>query len=297
MDPLRMVKDDGELALMTEAQRVAGIGMDRARELLRPGRHGPRDRDRGDLRDDARRRRADEHADLRHLRDRDLHAPRAPEPASRCERGELAVIDLTPQVEGYCANLARTFVLGEPDERQRALLDAYAEVIPAVRDAMRPGTTVARARRGRRRGAGAPRPRRVPRPRHRARAGPALRGDAGLDDHPAAPERPPAGGHDDDDRAHRSWPSPASAASATRTSTGSRRRAASSCTRTRSTRSCRPDVAASGRLRRRSQGLAGRPARRLRGERSRSQAIRPSSRPTRPGSPAHGPGARRCAPP
>ena len=37
MDPLRMVKDDGELALMAEAQRVAGIGMDRARELLRPG--------------------------------------------------------------------------------------------------------------------------------------------------------------------------------------------------------------------------------------------------------------------
>ncbi|MFN8629202.1 MAG: hypothetical protein U0838_02445 [Chloroflexota bacterium] len=37
LDPLRMIKDEGELALMREAQRVAGIGMDRARELLRPG--------------------------------------------------------------------------------------------------------------------------------------------------------------------------------------------------------------------------------------------------------------------
>ena len=58
-------------------------------------------------------------------------------------RGDLVVIDLTPVVDGYCANLARTFVLGEPDERQRSLLDAYEALIPAVRDAMRPGATVA----------------------------------------------------------------------------------------------------------------------------------------------------------
>ena len=37
MDPLRTIKDADELALMTEAQRIAGIGMDRAREMLRPG--------------------------------------------------------------------------------------------------------------------------------------------------------------------------------------------------------------------------------------------------------------------
>jgi Xaa-Pro aminopeptidase len=57
--------------------------------------------------------------------------------------GDLVVIDLTPVVDGYCANLARTFVLGEPDARQRSLLDAYAALIPVVRDAMRPGATVA----------------------------------------------------------------------------------------------------------------------------------------------------------
>jgi Xaa-Pro aminopeptidase len=57
--------------------------------------------------------------------------------------GDLVVIDLTPVVDGYCANLARTFVLGEPDARQRSLLDAYEELIPVVRDAMRPGATVA----------------------------------------------------------------------------------------------------------------------------------------------------------
>jgi Xaa-Pro aminopeptidase len=69
-----------------------------------------------------------------------LHGRLSPKPL---ERGELALVDLTPQVEGYCANLARTFVLGEPDERQRELLATYRELIDAVRPAMRPGATVA----------------------------------------------------------------------------------------------------------------------------------------------------------
>ena len=142
MDPLRMVKDAGELALMAEAQRVAGIGMDRAHELLRPGVTAH------EIATEAM------YAMMRAGAERTstpiyvtfgietcmLHGRLSPRPL---QRGELAVIDLTPQVEGYCANLARTFVLGEPDERQRALLDTYAEVVPAVRDAMRPGATVA----------------------------------------------------------------------------------------------------------------------------------------------------------
>ena len=142
LDPLRMVKDDGEMALMAEAQRVAGIGMDRARELLRPGVTAH------EIATEA------TYAMMRAGSERTstpiyvtfgietcmLHGRLSPRPL---ERGELAVIDLTPQAEGYCANLARTFVLGEPDRRQRTLLDAYAEVIPAVRAAMHPGATVA----------------------------------------------------------------------------------------------------------------------------------------------------------
>ena len=69
-----------------------------------------------------------------------LHGWLSPRPM---RTGDLVVIDLTPMVDGYCANLARTFVLGEPDERQRSLLDAYVALIAVVRDAMRPGATVA----------------------------------------------------------------------------------------------------------------------------------------------------------
>ncbi len=142
MDPLRMVKDEGEFALMAEAQRIAGLGMDRARELLRPGvaaaeiatevaytmgKAGAESTGTPIF--------VTFGADTCMLHGRVSTAPLAV--------GDLVVIDLTPRLEGYHANLARTFVLGEPDARQRQLLDAYAALIPPVRDAMRPGATVA----------------------------------------------------------------------------------------------------------------------------------------------------------
>ncbi len=142
MDPLRMIKDEGELALMTEAQRVAGIGMDRARELLRPGvtaHEVATEVTYAMMRAGAERTSTPVYVTFG-IETCMLHGRLSPRPL---QRGDLAVIDLTPQVEGYCANLARTFVLGEPDQRQRDLLLAYAELIPAVRDAMRPRVTVA----------------------------------------------------------------------------------------------------------------------------------------------------------
>ncbi len=142
MDPLRMAKDDGELALMAEAQRVAGVGMDRARELLRPGvtaHEIATEVTYALMRAGAERTSTPIYVTFG-IETCMLHGRLSPAPL---RAGELAVIDLTPQVEGYCANLARTFVVGRPDERQQALLDAYGKVIPAVREAMRPGATVA----------------------------------------------------------------------------------------------------------------------------------------------------------
>ncbi len=141
MDPLRMVKDDGELALMTEAQRIAGVGMDRARELLRPGvtaREIAIEAGYTMMRAGAEGTSTPIFVTFG-IETCMLHGRVSPEPL---RAGELVVIDLTPRVEGYCANLARTFVLGKPSERQQSLLDAYAELIPAARDAMRPGATV-----------------------------------------------------------------------------------------------------------------------------------------------------------
>jgi Xaa-Pro dipeptidase len=142
MDPLRSIKDPDELALMTEAQRIAGLGMDRAHELLRPGvtaHEVATEALHTMMRAGAERTSTPLYVNFG-IKTCMLHGRISPKPL---EHGELVLIDLTPQVQGYCANLARTFVLGEPDERQRELLATYRELIDVVRPAMRPGSTVA----------------------------------------------------------------------------------------------------------------------------------------------------------
>jgi Xaa-Pro aminopeptidase len=142
MDPLRMIKETDELALMTEAQRIAGVGMDRARELLRPGVTAH------DVATEA------TYAMMRAGAEGTstpiyvnfgvetcmLHGRLSPAPL---ERGQLVLVDLTPMVDGYCANLARTFVLGEPDARQAELIATYREIVASARAAMKPGVTIA----------------------------------------------------------------------------------------------------------------------------------------------------------
>jgi Xaa-Pro aminopeptidase len=54
----------------------------------------------------------------------------------------LVVIDLTPQYQGYCANLARTFVIGPPNQSQRTLLTTYREIHETTRMLLKPGTKV-----------------------------------------------------------------------------------------------------------------------------------------------------------
>jgi Xaa-Pro aminopeptidase len=142
MDPLRMVKDAEEIGLLTEAQRIAGVGMDRARELLRPGvtaHEIATEASYSMMRAGAEGTSTPLYVNFG-VETCMLHGRLSPEPL---ERGQLALIDLTPQVDGYCANLARTFVLGEPDTRQSDLLAAYREIVSDVRAAMRPGVTTA----------------------------------------------------------------------------------------------------------------------------------------------------------
>jgi len=141
MDRLRMVKAPDEIALMTEAQRVAGLGMDRAREVLRPGVSAHEIATEAlyaMMKADAEKTSTPIHVNLG-IETCMLHGRQSPRAAAK---GDLAVVDLTPQIEGYCSNLARTFVLGEPSERQRLLIDTAAELVEPVRLAMRPGATV-----------------------------------------------------------------------------------------------------------------------------------------------------------
>ena len=141
MDPLRMIKEPEELGLLAEAQRIAGLGMDRARELLRPGVSAQ------EIATEATYTMMKAGAEGTStpiyvnfgVETCMLHGRLSPAPL---ERGQPALIDLTPTVDGYCANLARTFVLGEPDARQVALIAAYRQIVADVRSGMRAGVTV-----------------------------------------------------------------------------------------------------------------------------------------------------------
>ncbi|HEX7492485.1 MAG TPA: Xaa-Pro peptidase family protein [Candidatus Limnocylindrales bacterium] len=142
MDPLRMIKEPDELALLTQAQRIAGLGMDRARELLRPGVSAQEIATEATytmMKAGAEGTSTPVYVNFG-IETCMLHGRLSPAPL---ERGQLVLIDLTPTVDGYCANLARSFVLGEPDAGQAQLISAYRQIVADVRAGMRPGVTVA----------------------------------------------------------------------------------------------------------------------------------------------------------
>ncbi|MGD2041745.1 MAG: Xaa-Pro peptidase family protein [Anaerolineae bacterium] len=141
MDALRSAKDQEEIELMARAQQIATLGMDRAREMLRPGVTSQQVA-----------------AEVLYVMMKAgaegtstpiyvnfgpytcmLHGGLSPNPL---KKGDLAVINLNPQVEGYCANLSRTFILGEPDETQHKLMQAYSEMVTETRRMMKPGVSV-----------------------------------------------------------------------------------------------------------------------------------------------------------
>lgn len=143
MDELRMVKEPEEIELMREAQRIAALGMDRARELIRPGITGHEVAT--EVLYTMMKAGASETSTPIHIntgiRSCWIHGRVNDIPV---ERGALVVIDLTPVYKGYCANLARTFVAGPPEPWQLELLTTYRELQEATRQAMVPGVTVAR---------------------------------------------------------------------------------------------------------------------------------------------------------
>lgn len=141
MDELRMVKEPEEIEKMCKAQAIAAKGMDHTRSLLKPGITG-------------------------HEIATEILYVMMKEGASGTStpiyinsgirscwihgkvdnriinEGDFVVVNLTPQYEGYCANLARTFVVGEPKEKQKLLIDTYKEMINSLKEYLKPDVTV-----------------------------------------------------------------------------------------------------------------------------------------------------------
>ncbi len=70
----------------------------------------------------------------------DVRAMHAPE-NRRLELGDLVRTELTPQVDGYYAQICRTAVLGKPNEAQSWAYQVFREAVEAGIDKVRPGVT------------------------------------------------------------------------------------------------------------------------------------------------------------
>jgi len=141
MDNLRMIKDLDEIELLREAQRIAAVGMDKARDMIKPGISGHQIAT--EVLYTMMKEGAESTSTPIHInsgtRSCWIHGKVDKTPISE---GDFVVVDLTPQFEGYCANLARTFVVGEASQKQMELINVYKNMYEATRKALKPGIKV-----------------------------------------------------------------------------------------------------------------------------------------------------------
>ena len=138
MDDLRMVKDDSEVELMRKASDIARIGIEAAARHLKPG---VTENEVGAEIEYAMRKAGGSGVAVpvfvnSGIRSGWLHGAATDK---MIESGELVVVDVVPRYQGYCANLARTFVVREPSSKQREIHETYRKAQAAGVAALRPG--------------------------------------------------------------------------------------------------------------------------------------------------------------
>jgi Xaa-Pro dipeptidase len=138
MEGIRLLKDEAELNLIRRAAQIAVIGMQAVDEVLKPGITE------NDVCAEA------EYA-MRKAGGSGTATPIFVNSGVRSgwlhgtatdkiiELGDLVVVDLVPRYKGYCANLCRTFVAGEPSKEQQVLIDTYRDAKVEAVKLLRPG--------------------------------------------------------------------------------------------------------------------------------------------------------------
>ncbi len=126
VEHLRAAKDAGEVDAIRNAARLAQEAL---AEVLPEVRAGDRELDVAARLESALRRRGSEWHPFQTIV---ASGPRAALPHARSSTrevgaGELLLIDFGAQVDGYCADLTRTVVVGRADERQRTVYAIVAE--------------------------------------------------------------------------------------------------------------------------------------------------------------------------
>jgi Xaa-Pro dipeptidase len=60
----------------------------------------------------------------------------------RFQKGDSITTELSPQVDGYYAQICRTLVLGEPNENQKRSFEVFREAQQAAEDFLKPGVNI-----------------------------------------------------------------------------------------------------------------------------------------------------------
>ena len=141
VERLRAVKDPAEVAAI---RRAAAVAQDALAEVLPGVRAGRSERDVAAQLEGALRRRGSEWHPFPTIV---ASGPRSALPHARTsgrtiEAGDWLLLDFGAQIEGYCADLTRTVVVGrKADERQRAIYELVRAAQRRALDHLRPGMT------------------------------------------------------------------------------------------------------------------------------------------------------------
>ena len=142
VESLRLVKDDAELARMAAAASVADVALASVRHRLLDG---PTEAEFGLELDTAMRHFGATRPSFETIVGSGPNGARPhARPSSRTIReGDLVVIDFGAVVDGYCSDMTRTLMVGEPDDTQARMLAVVGEAQAAGVAAVAPGVPVA----------------------------------------------------------------------------------------------------------------------------------------------------------
>lgn len=138
MDELRLIKDETEMDLMRKAAAIARVGMETATKWLKPG---ITENEVGAEIEYAMRKAGGDGVATpvfvnSGFRSGWLHGTTT---HKTIQVGDLVVVDVVPRFRGYCSNLARTFVVGPPNAKQRDMFETYRRAQLAGVEAIKPG--------------------------------------------------------------------------------------------------------------------------------------------------------------
>lgn len=142
VEGLRLVKDEGEVARMEAAAAIADAALERVRHRLV---EGPTEAELGLELDTEMRRLGAAGPSFETIVASGPNGarPHARPSSRRIADGDLVVLDFGAVVDGYCSDMTRTVMVGEPSADQQRMWDVVLEAQQAGVDAVAPGVSVA----------------------------------------------------------------------------------------------------------------------------------------------------------